>query len=154
MRLMIPKCACFGASGLASPSSVLTVFVRASAKSHVSARPQRNDVCSIDVLHLIYGSEKIHAQQYITITWDKGMPTHYLHTEVQASLALLSLKFFLPGVFATGLGSTLLSNSCSHMKVRCLPICAKCARRNDEMMDTDTIGHCLSELSAMRKFRG
>lgn len=25
-------------------------------------------------------------------------------TEVQASLALLSLKFFLPGVFATGLG--------------------------------------------------
>ena len=38
------------------------------------------------------------------------MPTHYLHTEVQASLALLSLKFFLPGVFATGLGSTLLSN--------------------------------------------
>ena len=39
--------------------------------------------------------------------------------EVKASLALLSLKFFLPGVFATGLGSTV--SICARQKWR-IPI--------------------------------
>lgn len=87
-----------------------------------SGLSQISHVQMMCVLHLeIYGGQKIllqissnilnsarsHSEIHENIYLQKQVYANSSkQTEVQANLALLSLKFFLPGVFATGLGST------------------------------------------------
>lgn len=135
-------CLNVGASGLASPSSVLTVFVRASAKSHMSkwcvfytwrSTAVRKLFCKYQA---ISWTRPVRTAKFmrIYIYKNKSMPIHLNKLRSRPTWHCWAWNSFcrasLPQAWAQP-----VSNSCSQRKVRCLPVC--CTLCKKEMADTD-----------------
>lgn len=140
-------CLNVGASGLASPSSVLTVFVRASGKSLMSkwcvfytwrCTAVRKCFCKYQTISWSRPVRTANSWEYLfTKTSDnKSMPTHLKQTETSGQLGIVKLEILFAG------------RLCHRPGLNSFNLCKK------EMADTDTIGQCLSELRVLQKSRG